>query len=84
MDNRMLNNMAVQILFTANPSINLSANSIIRAFITNRNRPKVTTVIGKVNTINMGFTNTFNIAKTNATMIAVVISLPDSVTPGKK
>lgn len=63
--------MAVQILLTEKPSINLSANKIINALIINRNKPKVTTVIGSVKITNMGFTNTFNIAKTIATMMAL-------------
>ncbi|TCL65631.1 hypothetical protein EV196_105296 [Mariniflexile fucanivorans] len=71
MESKILNSMAVQILLTEKPSINLSANKIINALIINRNKPKVTTVIGSVKITNMGFTNTFNIAKTIATMMAL-------------
>ena len=70
-DSSILNKIAVQILPTANPSINLSANRIIMALITNKNNPKVIIVIGKVNIINSGFTNTFNTDNTAATIMAV-------------
>ena len=63
--------MAVHILLTANPFINLSANKIINAFITNKNSPKVIIVIGKVNIIKNGLTNTFKIDNTAATIMAV-------------
>ena len=71
MDSRILNKIAVQILLTANPSINLSANRIIMALITNKNNPKVIIVIGKVNIINNGLTNTFKTDITAATITAV-------------
>lgn len=58
-------------LLTENPSINLSAKSIIKALITNRNRPKVMIVIGKVKIISIGFTNRFKMDKTRATITAV-------------
>lgn len=64
--------MAIQILLTEKPSIKLSAKRIIIAFITNKNRPKVIIVIGKVKITKMGFTNRFNMDKTMATIIAVV------------
>ena len=59
-------------LLTEKPSINLSAKSIISAFITNKNNPKVNNVIGKVRITNIGFTIRFRIDKTTATIIAVV------------
>jgi len=43
---------------------------MINALITNRNKPNVTTVIGKVSTTKTGFTNKRNSAKTTATIIA--------------
>lgn len=63
--------MAIQILLTENPSINLSANKIITAFITSRNKPNVKMVIGKVKTIKIGFTMRFKTDNTTATKIAV-------------
>ena len=72
MDNRTLNIKAVQILLTANPSTNLSANKIINALIISKNKPKVTMVIGNVSITKSGLTQTFNNAKTMATIKAVV------------
>lgn len=63
--------MAVQILETAKPSINLSANKMISPLITKRNNPKVKIVAGKVNITKIGFIKRFRIASTNATIIAV-------------
>ena len=80
----MLNSMAVQILLTENPSINLSANNIISALITNKNKPKVTMVIGKVKIIKIGFSNTFKMANTKATTTAFTKTSPDKVIPGIK
>ena len=80
----MLNRIAVQIPLTENPSINLSANKIIRAFIINKNSPKVTMVMGKVKIIKIGFTNKLRIDKTMATIMALTKASPDKVTPGKK
>lgn len=78
----MLNNKAVQKLLTLNPLINLSANKIIQALITNKNRPNVIIVTGNVRIIKMGFTIAFSSPNTTATIIAVVkLSIP---TPGKK
>ena len=74
--------MAVQILDTPKPSINLSASSIIKALTTNKNKPNVRIVIGKVNIINSGFTNTFKTARTTATINGVVKE-SSSDTPGK-
>ncbi len=71
-DKSMLNNMAVQILETANPFINSLAKSIINALIINKNNPKVSIVIGNVKMTKTGLTNTFKIAKTTATINAVV------------
>lgn len=71
-ESRILNSMAIQMLLTEKPSINLSANRMINAFIISRNKPNVTTVIGKVNTTNIGFTNRFNTDSTTATIMAVI------------
>ncbi len=72
MDKSILNNIAIQILLTENPSINLSASKIISALITNRNKPNVIMVIGSVRITNIGLTNKFKIDKTTATIIAVI------------
>ena len=71
MDKRTLNNIAIQILLTENPSINLSANNMINALITSRNKPNVMMVIGRVRITNIGFTNKFKIDRTTATIMAV-------------
>ena len=81
-DKRMLKRIAVQILDTPKPSINLSANNMINALTTNKNKPKVNIVIGKVKIIKIGFTKTFKTAKTKATINGVVREL-SSETPGK-
>ena len=47
-DNKILNNKAAKNPETAKPSTNLSANNIIIAFITKRNKPKLTIVAGSV------------------------------------
>lgn len=59
-------------LDTAKPSINLSANNIIKPLTTNRNNPKVKIVIGNVKITKKGLTNKFKIDSTIATIIAVV------------
>lgn len=59
-------------LLTEKPSINLSANKIIKALITSKNNPKVTMVIGKVKMTKIGFTNRFKTDSTTATIIAVM------------
>ena len=69
-DNNMLNNKAVKKPETAKSSINLSANNIIMALITKRNKPRVTMVAGSVKKINRGLTNMFSKEITTATIIA--------------
>ena len=78
----MLNKSAIQNPLTPKPSIKASANKIIKALITKRKRPKVTMVIGMVNTTKMGFTMALSMARTMATMIAA--PNPLTATPGKK
>ncbi len=75
----MLNNIAHQILATENPSINLSANRIINPFTTNKNKPRVIMVTGKVKITKSGFTRRFSIDKTMATIIAD--KYPSTLTP---
>jgi hypothetical protein len=72
MDSRILKSTAVQIPFTAKPSINLSASRIINALIISKNNPNVKTVIGSVRIISIGLTKRFNIESTIATIIAPV------------
>ncbi len=59
----------------------MSANKIIIALITKRNKPNVTIVAGNVKKINKGFTTIFSNAITTATIIAEVY--PDTDTPGR-
>ena len=71
-DSRILKIKASKKSKTAKPSTNLSANKIIIAFMTKRNKPKVTRVAGNVKNNKMGLTNIFNKAITTATIIAVI------------
>lgn len=71
-DSKILKNNAVKKPETAKPLTNLSANKIIIALITNKNKPKVIMVAGSVKNIKSGLTNIFNNAITMATIIAVV------------
>lgn len=68
----MLKKSAAKNPETAKPSISLSANNMITAFITKINKPKVTMVAGNVKKINKGLTIIFNNAITIATIIAEV------------
>lgn len=70
MDSKMLKKKAAKNPETAKPSTNLSANNIIIAFITKRNKPKVTMVAGNVKKIKSGLTNKFNKAITTASIKA--------------
>lgn len=54
MAKRKLNNNAHQKPSTLNPVNHRPARRMIRAFITNKNNPKVTTVTGKVSKISTG------------------------------
>lgn len=71
-DNKMLNKNAVKNPLTAKPDTKLLANNIITALITNKNRPRVTIVAGKVKNTNKGRTNIFSNEITPATIIAVM------------
>lgn len=71
-DSKILNKKAQKNPLTAKPSTNLSANKIIHALITNRNKPKVTMVAGNVKKIKSGRTNIFSNEITTATIIAEV------------
>ena len=69
----MLNIKAVQNVFIAKPFKKWSHNKTIAALITNKNKPSVKTVIGKVKNTKTGFKKVFNNPKITATFIAVVI-----------
>ena len=70
-ESKMLNNNAVQNPETLNPSIQVFANSIIAALITNKNKPSVRMVTGSVKITKMGFTIENNMPTIKATQIAV-------------
>ena len=55
---------------TWKPGTSQAAIKTIKALITNRNIPKVKTVIGKVRNIKSGFTRRFRIESTNEMIIA--------------
>lgn len=71
-DNKILKISAVKNPFTAKPVTNLPAIKIIHALITNKNKPSVRIVTGKVKITNSGRTNIFKIEIVRATKIAVV------------
>lgn len=54
------------------PDTNLSARRIMMTFMTNRKRPRVTMVIGRVNIISNGLTIAFSTANTKAKIMAVM------------
>ncbi len=66
-DNSKLNSNATQKPLTAKPSRNLSANKMMQALMTNRNKPNVTIVIGNVRMTKIGFKSAFSNPKTMAT-----------------
>lgn len=74
--------MAVQKLSMPNPFTNFAQSKIIKAFTTNKNKPKVKIVTGKVKSTKIGFTNKLSKPKTIATTIEVAKLA--TVTPGKK
>jgi hypothetical protein len=79
----ILNNIATQNPSTLNPAPNnFEVSKIIPALITNKNKPSVTTVIGKVRKIRIGLTNTFKMIRIADTSIAIDILVTS--TPGIK
>lgn len=72
MDNIRLKKSAVQKESTPNPPTILSQSNIIIALITNKNRPKVKMVNGRVNITNIGLIKILSNPKTTATINAVV------------
>lgn len=69
-ESKRLNSKAIQKPDTAKPSTNLSAIMIIKALITNKNKPKEMMVIGKVSMIKIGFKINLSKAITTATIMA--------------
>lgn len=63
------NNAMPKLLIEKSP-INQAANWSITALITNKNKPSVSIVIGKVKNTNKGFINKFNKLMTKATKSA--------------
>jgi hypothetical protein len=74
-DSRMLNKTAYQKPSILNPFIKYPVAKMMQALMTNKNKPSVRMVTGKVNIINRGFTVASKIASTIATISAVKISL---------
>jgi len=81
MESSMLNPTAHQNPSTLNPPTKASAIKIIRALITRRKRPKVSTVTGSVKISKIGFTKILSNAKIAATTRAVKKS--ETSTPPK-
>jgi len=75
-------NNADQKPLTAKPSTIASAKSTISAFITNKNKPKVKTVIGIVRNVNIGFKVALKSARKIATTKAE--KNPSTFAPGKR
>lgn len=80
----MLNNMAYQKPLISNPCTKCALMSRIQALITNRNKPSVKMVAGKVSRISKGFTNASSNASTMATTMAVKKLLFTISTPGNR
>jgi len=76
----MLNSRAQIQLSTLNPGTISEAHLMMSIFITRRKSPKVSTVMGIVSRINIGFIKLFNRPSTAATKIAVTVPL--ICTPG--
>jgi hypothetical protein len=71
----MLKSMAVQKELTLKSNIKWSQSIIMIVLITNRNKPNVKKVMGKVKITNTGFTKKLSIANTTATFNEVSIPL---------
>jgi hypothetical protein len=70
-DRIILKNKAVQNESTSKPPTILEQRIIIKAFMTNRNNPKVTMVTGNVKNTKMGLMNVLSNPRTTATNIDV-------------
>jgi hypothetical protein len=71
-ESNRLKMIAQSIPFTVKPVIKLLANNMMIAFMTSKNKPKVTMVTGSVRITSIGFTIKFRRLRTIATIIAVV------------
>jgi len=81
MSETMILNSKAQIqLSTLKPGTISDAHLMMSIFITSRKRPKVSTVMGMVNSIKIGFIKLFNKPSTAATIMAVTVPL--ICTPG--
>ena len=69
----MLNISAAHQSLTLNPSTISDVHFTINTLINNKNKPKVITVIGIVNTIKIGLMKLFNKPITKATNTAVIV-----------
>ena len=67
----MLNINAVQNVSTTKPPTIFVQSKIIKAFITNKNKPSVTNVTGRVSNTRIGLMKIFSNPKTTATITAV-------------
>jgi hypothetical protein len=70
-DRIMLKNKAVQNESTSKPPTILEHKMMINALITNKNKPNVTIVTGRVKKTKIGLINVFSSPKTTATNIDV-------------
>ena len=70
-DNTTLKSNAVQKVSTLNPPTILVHKRMITALITNKNKPNVNMVNGRVNNTNIGFINILSNPSTTATSNAV-------------
>lgn len=80
MDNNKLNSSADHMLFTLNPPIKASANSMIMALMTSKKRPSVRMVAGSVSSTITGRTKIFSSPTAIATQRA--LRYDSIVTPG--
>lgn len=78
-ETRILKSNAHQKLATANPGINLSAIMTKNALMTNKNNPRVTTVIGNVRRTSRGRTNALRSPITTA--ITNAVQMDSTCTP---
>jgi hypothetical protein len=73
-DTTMLKSIAVQIPANSKPGTNAEVRITMKALMKNVNSPKVTILIGRVRSINIGFINKLRVPSTTATIIAVTKS----------
>ena len=76
----MLNNIAVRKVSIEKPGTRYSANKTKNTLIINKNKPKVSRVIGKVKNTRIGFIKVFNTP--NTTAIIAAVTKESTNTPG--